>query len=169
MNVPFVADYQVGRLGLCSFVFFLPARQPLRTPKTGGLGRDVTQWPVVNPPKLGGCVKYNIGSFLAVFVLGWLALQQQVLSCDEEAQFKQPPKPPQPVRSLRNAQGQGQDSDREVEKAPEAEDTEKEVERRLRRRHLPLPLAKPNGSFVQLNGKIALAKGMCGGETRRSG
>ena len=81
------------------------------------------------PTKLGGCVKYNIGSFLAVFVLGWLALQQQVLSCDEEAQFKQPPKPPQPVRSLRKAQGQGQDSDREVEKAPEAEDTEKEVEK----------------------------------------
>ena len=37
------------------------------------------------PTKLGTCVKYNIGSFLAVFVLGWLALQQQVLSpCREE-------------------------------------------------------------------------------------
>ena len=37
------------------------------------------------PTKLGTCVKYNIGSFLAVFVLGWLALQQQVLSpCGEE-------------------------------------------------------------------------------------
>lgn len=82
------------------------------------------------PTKLGGCVKYNIGSFLAVFVLGWLALQQQVLSCDEEVQFKPKPPKPKPVKSLRKAQSQGQDSDpAEVEKSPEAEDTEKEVEK----------------------------------------
>ena len=38
-----------------------------------------------SPTKLVTCVKYNIGSFLAIFVLGWLALQQQVLSpCSEE-------------------------------------------------------------------------------------
>ncbi|CAK9064793.1 unnamed protein product [Durusdinium trenchii] len=48
---------------------------------------------------LGRCLKYNIGSFLAVFVLGWLALQQRILSPCPDAGLQA-----SPLRALRSDQ-----------------------------------------------------------------
>ena len=54
LNVPFVADNQVGRLWSCaSSVFFCQQDDRSERPKRAVFAsRDVTQWPVVSPPNL---------------------------------------------------------------------------------------------------------------------
>ena len=89
------------------------------------------------PTKLGGCLKYNIGSFLAVFVLGWVALQQHI-SCDS---VNLAPSKPKPLRALGH-QDESEDEEKETE---EIEAEKSEIKDEAQEDSRESPAASPAG------------------------